>query len=145
MFNSYPEGKESITSAPQDERSVLGLQARIPEFIPEDPGFWLAQMEAQFKLTGVTNQLAKFTQPVGCLPRSMAPGLRDIVCKPPTDRPYDALRDAILGLFGMPMECRLKQLLGGLRLGDNGLDTPTKLKSYMQGQSTSTNSRLSDA
>ncbi|VDP84776.1 unnamed protein product, partial [Echinostoma caproni] len=129
MFNSYPEGKESSTSAPQDETIVLGLQARIPKFIPEDPEFWLAQVEAQFMLARVTNQLAKFTQLVGCLPSSMAPGLRDIVCNPPTDRPYDALRDAILGRFGMPMGCRLKQLLGGLRLGDNGLDTPTKLLS----------------
>ncbi|VDP79725.1 unnamed protein product [Echinostoma caproni] len=39
----------------------------------------------------------------------------------------------------MPMECRLKQLLGDLRLGGNGLDTPTKLLSYMQGQAASLN------
>ncbi|VDP31344.1 unnamed protein product [Echinostoma caproni] len=69
----------------------------------------------------------------------MAPGLRDIVCNPPPDRPYDALGDAILGRFGMPVECHLKQFLGGLRLGDNGLDTPTKLLSYMQGQAASLN------
>ncbi|VDP93485.1 unnamed protein product [Echinostoma caproni] len=93
-------GKEHSSTAATNESSVLGLQARLPEFIPKDPEFWLAQVEAQFKLAKVTNQLAKFT-------------------------------------FGMPVECRLKQLLGGLRLGDNGLDTPTKLLSYMQGQAAS--------
>ncbi|VDP95833.1 unnamed protein product [Echinostoma caproni] len=58
--------------------------------------FWLAQV----KLANVTNQLAKFAQLVGHIPTSVAPGLRDIVCKPPSDRLYDELREAILGRFG---------------------------------------------
>ncbi|VDP34192.1 unnamed protein product [Echinostoma caproni] len=139
MFSQYPEGKENSASAAPEEMSVSGLQARIPGFIPEDLEFWLAQVEARFKLARVTNQLTNFTQLVGYLPRSMTPGLRDIFCNPPPDRPYDALRDAIMGKFGTPVDFRLEQLLGGLCLGDNGLDTPTKLLSYMQSQAASLN------
>ncbi|VDP31950.1 unnamed protein product [Echinostoma caproni] len=139
MFQQYPEGKENSAIAAPEETSVFGLQARIPEFIPDDPEFWMAQVDAQFKLARVTNQLTKLTQLVGYLPRCMESGLRDIVCNPPPNRPYDALRNGLLGRFGMPVECRLKQLLGGLRLGDKGLYTPTKLLSYMQGQAANLN------
>ncbi|VDP90689.1 unnamed protein product [Echinostoma caproni] len=139
MFTQFFECKENGVLAALEDTSVLGLQARLPEFKAEDPEFWLAQVEAQFRLATVTIQIAKFTQLIGQLPRSLAPGLRDTVCNPPPDRTFDALRDAILGRFGMPFEFRLKQLLGGLRLTDNGLDTTTKLLSYMQGQIASLN------
>ncbi|VDP94520.1 unnamed protein product [Echinostoma caproni] len=131
MFTQFSEGKENGGLATTKETSILGLQARLPEFISEDPEFWLAQVKAQFKLAIMINQLAKFTLLVDQLPRSMASGLRKIVCNPPPDRPYDTLRDTILGRYGMSEKYRLKQLLDDLFLEDNGLDTPTKLRSYI--------------
>ncbi|VDP39615.1 unnamed protein product, partial [Echinostoma caproni] len=61
----------------------------------------------------------------------MGPGLRDVVCNPPPYSPYDALKEAIINRFSMTKDNRLKQLLNGIRLGDNGLHTPTQLLSYM--------------
>ncbi|VDP29577.1 unnamed protein product [Echinostoma caproni] len=69
----------------------------------------------------------------------MGPGSRDVVCNPPPDRPYDALKDAIISRFCLMEDKRLKQLLHGIRPGDNGLHTPTQLLSYMRSQASSEN------
>ena len=37
------------------------IQFRVPEYIPDDPEYWLAQLEVQFKIARIANQTAKFT------------------------------------------------------------------------------------
>ena len=136
-------GNASDTLAPGDnvltEESprVAGVQVQLPDFLPEDPDLWFAHAEAIFRASHITSQDGRFGAVLPRIPFAMLPGLRDIVCNPPKDKAYDTLKAAILSRFSMNEDTRLQQLLGGLRLGHHGLNTPSQLLSYMRGQATS--------
>ena len=56
------------------------VSIRVPEFIPEDPELWLAQLEAQFRTSRITSQQQKFCHLAASLPRSLATDVRDVQC-----------------------------------------------------------------
>jgi hypothetical protein len=105
------------------------IQFRVPEYIPDDPEYWLAQLEVQFKIARIANQTAKFTYLAASLPRAVAPDLRDLVINPPADNPYDALRAALIKRTAVSEETRLRQLMSGLQLGDK---SPSQLLRQMR-------------
>ena len=113
----------------EDSPSVAGVQVQLPEFLTEDPDLWFAYAEAIFRASRITSQDGRFGAVLPRIPFAMLPGLRDIVCNPPADKAYDTLKAAILACFSMNEDTRLQQLLGGLRLGHHGLNTPSQLLS----------------
>ena len=91
---------------------------KMPDFLPSDPEVWIGQLEVQFTAAGITTQADKFANLAGNLPGALAVEVRDIVLHPPTDRPYDILRTAILQRATPSQESRIRHLLEGLQLGD---------------------------
>lgn len=116
---------------PSEEVAVFktAVNIRVPEFIPEDPEFWLAQLNSQFATAGITSEKAKFNYLAAAIPRSMAPDVRDLVINPPEHNPFSALRDTILRRTTVSEEKRLRQLLEGTHLDGR---TPSQLLRYMR-------------
>ena len=135
MHHNLFDSVTAPSTAPEQEPpSVSGVQVRLPEFMTDDPELWFAQVETQFFLGHITSQNTKFCLIVPYIPHSISTMLRGILCTPPKDKPYDTLKEAIISRFSVSEDTRLNQLLGGLRLGHQGLHTPTQLLSYMRGQ-----------
>ncbi|CAL8077227.1 unnamed protein product [Calicophoron daubneyi] len=99
-------------------KATIRPSIKIPEFLPTDPELWIGQLELQFTTLGITNQADKFAYLAANLPATLVVEVRDIVLHPPTERPYDTLRTAILQRATPSQESRLRQLLEGLQLGD---------------------------
>lgn len=121
-----------VPSTPAPQRVQLisaSVNIKVPEFIPGDPEFWLAQLEAQFATARVTSERTKFHYLVAAIPASMAPDVRDIVIHPPDHKPFTALRDAILRRTAMSEEKRIHQLLEGTQLDGR---TPSQLLRLMR-------------
>ncbi|KAA3671288.1 uncharacterized protein DEA37_0000083, partial [Paragonimus westermani] len=51
---------------------------RVPDYVPDDPKYWLVQLGLQFQLARVTSQTAKFTCLATALSMSLAPYVRDL-------------------------------------------------------------------
>jgi hypothetical protein len=113
------------------EATTSTVSVRIPEFIPEDPEFWLAQVEAQFIIANIRSERQKFYYLSAAIPRSLAPEVRDLVVHPPTEQPYTALRDALLRRTAVSEERRINQVLEGIQLDGR---TPSQLLRYMRQQ-----------
>ena len=109
--------------------STASVSLRIPEFIPDDPELWLAQLEAQFRTARISAQQQRFSYLAASLPRHLASDVRDILIHPPETNPYDALKKALLVRTTCSEEKRLRQLLSGISLGDR---KPTQLLRHMK-------------
>jgi len=102
---------------------------KMPEFIPEDPEFWLAQLESQFSNMSIRSESRKFSYLVAALPRTLAPDVRDIVLRPPEINPYTTLKEALLQRTAMSEERRIRNLLDGVQMDDR---SPTQLLRHMR-------------
>ncbi len=73
--------------------AILAVSPKIPNPWPENMDMWLTVVDSQFVTRGVTQELTKFHYVVGTLTPDLEDRLRHIICNPPGDKPYTALRD----------------------------------------------------
>ncbi|CAI6376867.1 unnamed protein product [Macrosiphum euphorbiae] len=67
--------------------TVNRVTVKVPPFWKIDPAIWSAQVEAQFHLGGITNDLTKYNHIVGAVDTEILSQVSDIIQKPPdTDR-----------------------------------------------------------
>lgn len=93
------------------------VTAKLPPFWPERPALWFAQVEAQFALCGVTNEITKFNYVVSQLEHRYAAEVEDIITSPPPE-PYRRLKEELVQRLSTSQEQRIRQLLTVEELGD---------------------------
>ena len=120
MFNDNSDIPAGNTNA---------ITFNAPNFVHSNPRFWFLQMEYLFDIHRITTQTSMFKYVCAYLPPDIGKEVMDIVAKPPTERPYDALKSAVLARFAASDETRLKQLLSQVELGDR---TPSQLLRHMR-------------
>ena len=90
------EGEEHADPPVGTPTTLAAVSVKLPQFWPADPEVWFAQVEAQFTCRGITAQKTKFYHVISSFNPEVAMEVRDLLLKPPNDRPYDVLKSQLV-------------------------------------------------
>ncbi len=108
---------------------ISAVSPKIPNPWPENMERWLTVVDSQFITRGITQELTKFHHVVGALTPDLADRLRHIICNPPSEKPYTALREAIIKLTALSDRQRYMALMRDVELGDR---SPSQLLRHLE-------------
>ncbi len=100
---------------------------------------WLTVVESQFVTRGITQEVTKFHYVIGAITPDLADRLQHLICDPPSEQPYTALRDAIMKLIALSDRPNYMALMSDVELGDR---TPSQLLRHLE--KLISNSRIDD-
>ena len=107
------------TPTPEQESAPAPVgNIKLPPFWSSDPQIWFAQVEAQFTTRRIVAQQTKFAHVVSALQPEIAQEVRDLLLSPPTDKPYDFLKEQLVKRTSESAQRRLQLLLTEEELGD---------------------------
>jgi len=104
-------------------------QPKLPNFWPDDPVVWVAQVKAQFSQYEITDQKARFNLVVAALPNDVATLIRDVILNPDQKEPFDNLINILLKRVTPTDSVRLTQILESEQIG---LKTPGDFLRHLQ-------------
>ncbi|GBO13174.1 hypothetical protein AVEN_72771-1 [Araneus ventricosus] len=93
------------------------VSVRVSSFWRNNAKLFFIQLEASFRLAGVTVEQTKFDYLVVALDPETLSHATDIVCEPPP-HPYTALKSSLITQFEVSQNKKLKTLIEDLELGD---------------------------
>lgn len=99
-----------------DEVSTVSFAA--PKY-EDDAALWFRQLEAKFEAARIRSQLSRYYIAFGNLPGVLLKPVVSTLAEPSaTGRPYDSLREAILGREQLTAMERVNQVLRDINMGD---------------------------
>jgi hypothetical protein len=90
----------------------------LPTFNADRPALYFARLEAIFECNKVATEKAKFNFAISIMEDRYAIEMEDIIRNPPTDQPYQRLKEAMLQRFTASQTSRLQRLLNPGYVGD---------------------------
>ena len=103
---------------------------KLPTFWTQQPDVWFLQTEAQFNIRKITDDTTKFYYLVSALDQATSCRVLDVLSSPPASGKYNALKNRLLGSFGLSKRDRACKLLHPHPLGDR---KPSELMDEMLG------------
>ena len=97
---------------------VSAVSIKLPTFWVHSPQTWFAQSEAQFAIRGVTADDTKYYYVVSALDSETANRALSILSDPPATDKYKAIKDFLIGTYGLSEQERASALLNLPGLGD---------------------------
>ncbi|XP_064483087.1 uncharacterized protein LOC135395930 [Ornithodoros turicata] len=104
--------------------AAISAPGRLPDFWPNNVRLWFAQAESEFALKGIRSESTKYHMTIRALSERDISEVADIVANPPTDTPYQYLKQELLQRLQASTTQRLQRLLSTEELGD---DKPSQL------------------
>lgn len=127
MNNANANNSNSVDTTTSINVSRVSVKA--PPFWKGDPNIWFAQIEAQFALSGITNDTTKYYHVISAVDTEILTQVTDIIQGPPEANKYDTLKARLINIFTDSEEKKLRKLLSEVELGDR---KPSTLLNEMQ-------------
>lgn len=115
------------TEDSRTEVNKVGL--KLPPFWDKHPELWFANIEAQFIVSGITQDATQYYSVISALNSDVLHYVSDIVLQPPTDKKYETLKSRLIEEFSDSEQKRIKAVLSELTLGE---DKPSHLLRKMK-------------
>ena len=96
---------------------IATVSPKLPDFWPHAAAVWISQIEAQFRVAGITRSQTKYDLAVQRLGEATAVRLQDLLISPPAD-PYEALVKRLTAGFAKSTFERLSDFNALPALGD---------------------------
>jgi len=112
-----------------DTTMVNRVTIKPPPFWKGDPAIWFAQIEAQFALSGITNDTTKYFHVISAVDTGILSQVADIIQTPPATEKYDTLKTRLIDISTDSKDKKLRKLLSDVELGDR---KPSVLLNEMQ-------------
>lgn len=109
--NASVQAADSITP-------LQRVSIRCPLFNSERPALWFAQLEGQFHLAGISDEITQYHYASSHLDPKAAAEVEDLLLKIPTEAPYTRLKGTLVERLTLSRDARLQQLLERETLGD---------------------------
>lgn len=103
---------------PRHPSELFRVGVRIPPFWPEKPTIWFSQIEGQFSMARITDDLTKFHYILSHLDRQYSVEVEDVITSPPATGKYEKLKSELIKRLSVSKEKKVKQLLQSEELGD---------------------------
>ena len=97
---------------------VATVSPKLPDFWPNAAAVWISQIDAQFRVAGITRSQTKYDLAVQRLGEATAVRLQDLLISPPEDAPYEALVKRLTAGFDKSTYERLSDFNALPALGD---------------------------
>jgi len=102
-----------------DTTMVNRVTIKPPPFWKGDPAIWFAQIEAQFALSGITNDTTKYFHVISAVDTGILSQVADIIQIPPVTEKYkNTLKTRLIDIYTDSKEKKLRKLLSDVELGD---------------------------
>lgn len=92
--------------------AVHRVSVKLPQFWPDKPALWFAQVEAQFAVSGITADDTRYSYVVAQLDSRYAAEVEDIILSPPANDRYAYLKNELIRRLSISEEQRVRRLLG---------------------------------
>ena len=103
---------DSIDQSPESSsHQCQAVAVKLPPFWPDNIDAWFSQVEAQFRIKGVTTQQTKFDYVVQAMSQSEVVKVLDLVRNLPQIDLYLTLRSRLTSLFAMTEYARYKAFI----------------------------------
>ena len=94
------------------------MSVKIPPFWKTNPQIWFLQVEAQFAVSGITQDNTKYNIIIANIDSSVLNDVSDLLLNPPQENKYDVLKNRLIKVNADSEEKKLKTLLQDIELGD---------------------------
>lgn len=131
LLQQPQQRQEQLQPTPEVHRVTI----KLPPFWNNKPSLWFAQVEAQFTLAGITQEVTKFSYVIANLEQRFASEVEDLITTPPAITPYTTLKTELVRRLSMSKEKRIRQLLMEEKLGDR---TPSQFLRHLRSLAGST-------
>lgn len=112
-----------------EQTEISRIAVKPPVFWKTKPKLWFIQLEAQFEVSGISQDQTKYNIVISALDEYILEYIEDILNNPPNERKYEIFKSALLTRLTDSEELKIKKLLGDLELGDR---RPSELLRQMQ-------------
>lgn len=113
----------------QAAADVAKVGLKLPPFWDKHPVLWFANIEAQFIVSGITQDATKYYSVISGLTSEILNYVSDIVLTPPETEKYETLKARLIDEFSDSEQRRIKAVVSELVLGD---DKPSHLLRKMR-------------
>ena len=110
------DGSAYAEETPVTTKPCINFKA--PPFSKQNVPIWFRQVEAQFRVKGITIDEDKYDLILGSIETDICTRVSDIIINPPEQNKYQTLKERLISCFGVSEDRKLQRLFKEITLGD---------------------------